>query len=209
MQDDEMKHARNQFFEGEGPEPTLIIRRRGPGVTNKALTVVDMMNRMDPRLRRLVVRACHNSFAAAKVMGLFEDFVVTSFILGDSQRKKKGLLKSLQEGWWKDLLLECPAVSQRKDNSRYSANFFFPPTSSTGGFHRLLLQAICQFHGLNAVSRMVRNLSIADNTEARALIVTGNFETVRYRLLEHLENKEEDIVVSTDFSSCKPDWIVV
>jgi hypothetical protein len=206
MQDDEMKHARNQFFEGEGPQP-FPSRPVGSGNIKKttSLTAGDMMNRMDPRLRRLVVRACHNSYAAAKVLGLFEEFVVASFVSGN-RKKSESLVKTILEGWWHDLLIECPSVSQRKDNSRYTAQFFFDPTSSTGGFHRLLLQAICQFHGLHTISRMVRNISIGDNTEARALIITGNIEKVKYRLLEHLEGKEEDLIVA---STCKPDWIVV
>jgi len=208
MQDDEMKHARIQFFEGEGPDPAATNSRKSTEKATPPLTAGDMMNRMDPRLRRLVVRACHNSYAAAKVMGLFEEFLVASFVSGD-RIKKKGLAKSIQEGWWHDLLLERPSVTQPKDNLRYTAHFFFDPTSSTGGFHRLLLQAICQFHGLHTISRMIRNLSMGDNTEARALIITGNIDKVKYRLLEHLEEREEDLVIASDYSSCKTGWIVV
>jgi hypothetical protein len=198
MQDDEMKVVREQFFEGTGPMPVMSTSYpRGSGACKKGpLTADDMLNHMDPRLRRLAVRACHNSFAAAKVVGLFEEFVVRSFT------KRTTKLMSLDECWWEDLLLECPTITQRKDNNRYAAQFLFHETSPTGGFHRLLLHAVCQFHGLNSVSRMVRNFTVGDKkTTARALTVTGNMDdSSTYRLLKHLAEKEGEPSIGQDAS---------
>lgn len=198
MQGDDMKVAREQFFEGEGPMPvtTPTVYPRGSGACRKgALTAEDMLNRMDQRLRRLVVRACHNSYAAAKVVALFEEFVIVSFS-GESNKK----VKSLDEGWWKDLLLECPTITQRKDNSRYTAQFYFHATAATGGFHRLLLHAVCQFHGLNAVSKMERNYAVGGEgeiTDTRALIATGTVDrddlsVNHHRLLKHLGEEVDE-----------------
>ena len=58
------------------------------------------------------------------------------------------------------------------------ARIFFDASSSTGGFHRLLLHAICQFHGLNATSATttatITTLSAKTHEkEARLLTVTG------------------------------------
>ncbi|KAI2492342.1 hypothetical protein MHU86_22209 [Fragilaria crotonensis] len=72
------------------------------------------------------------------------------------------------------------------------ARFYFDATSSAGGFHRLLLHAICQFHGLHATSTTTTNTTMTNtNTgtgttaaaqssdlvtgakEARLLTVTG------------------------------------
>ena len=199
MQDDEMRVAREQFYEGEGPMPvTSTLYHRGSGASQKKpLTADDMLNRMDPRLRRLLVRACHNSYAAAKVVGLFEEFVVSSFT------KKTKNSKSIDEGWWKSLLLECPTITQRKDNDRYMAQFFFHATSPTGGFHRLLLQAVCQYHGLNAVSRMERNLDVGDEmVTARALNIAGNVNdsSSTYRLLKHLGEELDEMIAGRQVS---------
>ena len=82
-----MKVARDQFFEGAGPMPAISSSDypRGSGALKKGpLTAVDMLNRMDPRLRRMLVRACQNSYAAEKVVGFFEEFVVCSFTKGEN-----------------------------------------------------------------------------------------------------------------------------
>lgn len=174
MNSNEMKGVREQFFEGEGPTPLVPMSRSS--VSNRsskeAHTANDMLNRIDPRLRRLVVRACRNSYAASKVAGYFEDFVLRSFATTTASKKTKNVGS---ENWWRDIVLECPTVTQRKDNGRYSAHFFFHATAPTGGFHRLLLQAVCQFHGLHAVSRMEDNFlqQGKESCGARVLVVSG------------------------------------
>lgn len=162
---------------------------RGSGARKKGpLTAADMLNRVDQRLRRLVTRACRNSYAAAKVVELFEEFIVASF------GEKTVRLKSLDESWWKNLLLECPTITQRNDNHRCTAHFLFHATAPTGGFHRLLLHAVCQFHGLHANLRTEHNFAIADVvTDTRVLVVNGNVdEPSRYRLSQHLADEVED-----------------
>lgn len=149
MNDEEMKDSREQFFEGYGPIQKDKPQNLKPTKTNTVLSGKDMLNRIDQRLRRLLIRACHNSYAAAKVVELFESFIVSSFMNDTSTL--------LKDGWWIDLLLECPTLTHRKDSNRSTVQFFFHPTLPTGGFHRLLLHAVCQFHGLNVVSRTEEN----------------------------------------------------
>jgi hypothetical protein len=149
MNDDEMKDSREQFFEGYGPIQKDKPQKLKPTKTNALVSGEDMLNRIDQRLRRLLIRACHNSYAAAKVVELFESFIVSSFMNDTSTL--------LNDGWWRDLLLECPTLTHRKDSNRSTVQFFFHPTLPTGGFHRLLLHAVCQFHGLNVVSRTEEN----------------------------------------------------
>jgi hypothetical protein len=174
MQDDSLKSVRDRFFEGELPgRPTSPARSRG--TLNRPLTAQDMMHRVDDRLRRIVVKACTNSYPAAKVVEVFETFLITSFA------GKKA--KQLSSDWSSDLLLEPPTITQRKD-LRHVAQFFFDAESSTGGFHRLLLHAVCQFHGLNAVSKMV-DIEIDDKSRARALNVTGKITENKYSLLDY------------------------
>jgi hypothetical protein len=180
MQDDSLKSVRDQFFEGELPGRPTESQVRSRGTLNRPLTAEDMMNRVDDRLRRIVMKACTNSYPAAKVVEVFEGFLISSFA------GKKA--KQLSSDWSSDLLLEPPTITRRKD-LRHVAQFFFDAESSTGGFHRLLLHAVCQFHGLNAVSKMV-DIAIDDKSRARALSVTGTITEDKYRLLEHATKED-------------------
>jgi hypothetical protein len=178
MQDDSLKSVRDQFFEGElSGRPTEARSRVS---LNRNLTAQDMLHRIDDRLRRIVVKACTNSYPAAKVVEVFETFLVTSF----SGKK----VKELSSDWSSDLLLEPPTITRRKD-LRHVAQFFFDAESSTGGFHRLLLHAVCQFHGLHAVSKMV-DIEINDKSRARALTVTGTIAEDKHRLLNHATKED-------------------
>jgi len=213
MQDDALKSAREQFFEGAGPLPTTTAtcrqrskpKEQGPLL----LSASDRLHRVDPRLRRVVVRACRNSYAAAKVVELFEECVVSVF-RGDGDWVLVTPVASVADEttaldgdnnnnntWWKDLLLQSPTVDTNNGTGDYRAQFYFHPTSPTGGFHRLLLQAVCQFHGLHTVSRMVYDvvqMESGSRSKARALTVTGArmTEEPRFRLLEHLGQQEEE-----------------
>lgn len=189
-----MKDAREQFFEGYGPM-TNHSTPKVKSISNKVvLSGDDMLNRIDPRLRRLLIRACHNSYAAAKVVEVFESFIIKSFT------NVKSTL--LQDGWWMDLLLECPTLTHRKDNNRSTAQFFFHPTLPTGGFHRLLLHAVCQFHGLNVTSRTEETFECIwgngiTTNGTRVLTATGyTFEgtTNGVLLLQHIGENVDDSV---------------
>jgi len=206
MQDDALKSAREQFFEGAGPLPTAISRQRSKPKEQEPLllSASDRLHRVDPRLRRVVVRACRNSYAAAKVVELFEECVVSVFrgdgdwvLVADETTTLDGDDNNNNNTWWKDLLLQSPTVDTNNETGGYRAQFHFHPTSPTGGFHRLLLQAVCQFHGLHTVSRMVYDvvqMESGSRSKARALIVTGArmTEEPRFRLLQHLGQQEEE-----------------
>jgi hypothetical protein len=189
MKDDDMKDVREKFFDGHGPTPLgpvdTHVERSGAS-KKPALKGENLLHRIDQRLRRLLVRACHNSYAAAKVVQLFEKFLLASF--GKEQ-------ETLDNDWWNNLLLECPTITHRKDNNRCTAQFFFHATLPTGGFHRLLLHAVCQFHGLKVVSRMETNFVIENQVAtARALVVTGNLDdtSIDKHLLHHLGELVDD-----------------
>jgi len=176
-----MAGVRDRFFEGELPGPLAPHQPRSRISQKGPLTAEDMMNRIDNRLRRIVVKACSNSYAASKVVETFEEFLVASF--ADSKPK-------LVEDWWDDLLLEPPSITSRKD-LRSVAQFFFDADSTTGGFHRLLLHAVCQFHGLHAVSKMV-DITIDSKSKSRALNVTGVLGEKKFRLLDHIAERQND-----------------
>jgi hypothetical protein len=146
LRQDELSGVREQFFEGELPHRlnTVVVaynpnkhRPKGP------LTPEHMMNRIDARLRRVVVKACENSYPASKVVHTLEAFLVRAYA---------GKSDTTPRDAWKELLLEPPTVTHRKRDDTYITKFLFDADSSTGGFHRLLLHGLCQFHGLGATS---------------------------------------------------------
>jgi hypothetical protein len=208
MEAGEMRAKREKFFEGEGPmlapPPSLVdYHKRSIASKKEPSTASDMLNRMDPRLRRLVVRAYRNSYAAAKVVDKFEAFVVGSFgtLIGSTASLES-------DDWWRDLLLECPTITRRRDNGKYSAQFYFHGSAPTAGFHRLLLHAVCKFHGLNAVPKMERSYSVGGDHGsiggARTLWVTGYIDSLSTHSLTSTiceENTEEAYPCNEDDES--------
>ena len=228
MHGDAFREARENFFEGAGPLPSCSLLnppRRHTSTTKQLeyLTAAARMNRIDPRLQSVVVRACRNSFAAAKVVERLEDYVASTFqrehsdwILIPTPPASNNRSNEEEQGlWWKGLLLQSPTVSKNKNNhtntmdddsseeggtvhvkGNYTVQFLFDADSSTGGFHRLLLQAICQFHGLNTVSRNLHDAPLLDGTicsQARVLMATGLVQeegAQQMRLLQHLNEQQ-------------------
>jgi len=135
------------------------------------------MLRIEPRLRQVVVKACKNSYPATKVLSLFEDFCLLFFSEGDTW--------CFAEDWWKDILLEEPTCSSQKDNTR-KADFKFHVESSSAGFHRLLLHAVAQFHGLTVVSKLKCIPERED--KIRSLTARGLICTHEHRLLTYLQH---------------------
>ena len=148
LNDESLKVERQKFFEGETPVSVHVQREAPP---NLGLTVDEKMARIEPRLRRVVVKACSNSYPAAKVVEAFEDY----------------LLGRHGGDWWNDLLLEAP--TEGFDD----VSFYFDARSSTGGFHRLLLHAVAQFHGFKVRTRTCRRTVKGSECEVRMLSLRG------------------------------------
>jgi hypothetical protein len=221
MEGDKMKQLREQFFEGEGPQSITTTTKHLSIKDNTVTTAIDMCHRIEPRLRRLVIRAFRNSYAAAKVIGMLEEFLITS--LGKNQDGGHKV-SMLSENWWNGILLEPPTITRhtskedRQDGAKrhYTIQFLFDAESSTGGFHRLLLQAIAQFHGLRGLCRMVHGIvrnEAKDTFSARGLTVTGHkLDTIKFpfRLLQYLEEQvgeDESLTIGDNKSGAE--WIVV
>ena len=152
-QDEKLRTVRDYFLQGALPVTTTVPTRRPPAVTAR-----ERLFRIDGRLRRVVTKACSNSLPAARVVLTLETFVRS--VYNDTIVPPPGQ-------WWATLLREAPVVVTRKaaTTTTTSIQFLFDGKSPTGGFHRLLLHAVCQYHGLAAVSQTVHT--------HRALMVTG------------------------------------
>ena len=178
MTDDKLRDLREKFIECEISKP-VVTKSRSP--VNRELIADDMMNRIDNRLRRVVVKACSNSYPALKVVKVFEEYIIATCA-------HNGVFRG-DALWWSTLLVESPAVNHGGDKLRVL--FTFPGESSTGGFHRLLLHAVAQFHGLKALSKTGKSPRGGD---VRTLYVSGTLpQKPRYRLSECVvDNKDED-----------------
>lgn len=179
LQDETLKGVRDKFFAGELPASTATSHRRRrhddtAAAAGKKLTPQQKLFRVDARLRRVVTRACRNSQPAAMVVKTLETFLLATY--GDGRGTAPA------GHWWTTLLSHAPAVSSAASDDRVvrrKVRFLFDATSPTGGFHRLLLHAVCQYHGLTAVSQMITTTDEDDDgkqqrqRQHRALVVTA------------------------------------
>ena len=192
---DDTTGIRDRFFEGTGgggngtaKATTVVV------VDYDLLTPLERFHRIENRLRRIVVKACENSYAASKVVNTLEDFLI---------RTSQGQQDNCTEDEWKEFLVEPPIVYGRSSSSsepqhkthKISVKFLFDEQSSTGGFHRLLLHGLCQYHCLRASSSTMRISSGSNiNKKARVLIATGTMVSgvsSAIRLVDFITERQE------------------
>lgn len=181
MDDEALRGIRDQFFEG-GMVPKPKLSRDHKPTPRGPLTPEQMLNRIDARLRRVVVKACENSFPASKVVETLESFMFRAY---------KG--KQDKTPSWDGILFEPPTVTHRKTDDSYVARFLFDGESPNGGFHRLLLHGLCQFHGLAATSSTME-VTPGENQEpisARLLTAVGTISGENVRLVNYIMQRKQ------------------
>jgi hypothetical protein len=205
-EDESLHQIRQQFFDGELPNNTLSSsggRQQQQQQQLKEfalLSPLERFYRIDNRLRRIVVKACENSYAASKVVNTLEEYLI---------RVHAGKTDKRTREEWLEFLLEPPTVTtpRRKkhnhddvidDESKKSvslvARFLFDADSPTGGFHRLLLHGLCQFHGLSAASSTM-TVVVQGNDEvkkARVLTATGTFYGSDVHLVDFITSRQNN-----------------
>jgi hypothetical protein len=164
-----IKGLREDFFRGEIGYPISRTPTNKPDVE---LTPRIMLNRIHGRLLTVVTRACSTSQASVKFVDRYERFLAQCFGKENVTPLETDVSVSL---------LKPPAVTRKKSGS-IIARFYFHPESSAGGFHRLLLHAVTQFHGLHAISKTVE----METDTARLLTVTGSLSGPNVRLLDYI-----------------------
>ena len=194
-EDDRLQLVREQFFAGElNAKPAEAPHSRSLTNMTESATPEDMMLRMEARLRRVVVRACENSVPASSVVEHVEAFLV---------RAHRG--KSVPDtSWWQGLLLEPPTTTHRKQDNVYITRFLFDGNDPNGGFHRLLLHGLCQFHGLRASSSTMElaveqkgssetTMTMTKMQQARLLVATGTIAEVhkKVKMVEYIMLRKE------------------
>ena len=206
-EDDSLSLVREQFFEGSLPFDNIHTSssssKRKVVVDTNSLTPLERFHRIEARLRRIVVKACENSYAASKVVNTLEDFLIRVHHNGENNDER-----SREE--WQEFLLDSPTVTTRRysmknknqqhdeqdpsSTSSASINsrkliikFLFDADSATGGFHRLLLHGVCQFHCLRATSSTMQ----INGKEARVLTATGTFSGADVRLVDFITERQK------------------
>lgn len=182
--DVQMISIRNKFFEGEigyiGPSSHTRTQNT---VQRIDATPRKMLEGVPERLRDVVVRACSTSQATVKVLDAYEEFLVQSF---GERETSPASMDNIISGH----LLEPPTVTQTKSGSTV-ARFCFDSESSAGGFHRLLLHAVCNFHSLHAASTTVDSES---RDSVRLLTVTGTILGPHVRLSQVIQSNNNHAI---------------
>lgn len=188
--DAKMKGIRDEFFEGEiGYGRAMPSSHTNKTVPVEPQTPDQMLKCIPERLRNVIIRACSSSETTAKLVDGYEAFLVQCFAQG-----KSASLDAVVS----DTLLEAPTVTKTKSGS-VVARFCFDSESSAGGFHRLLLHAVCQFHSLHALSTTVE----LKPHPARLLSVTGALLGPKVRLSQVIRDTKGEPVVTKAFSTMR------
>lgn len=189
---EELRYVRDKFYEGElhSSQPKAMVNHKNHKKPSHLLTRDDKMNRIDKRLRQVVTRAIENSLPATKIMETLEDFLIRAHVSNEDPTTIALQDKQI----WNGILSKPPIISRHggdedsdSDNKqilvlRFS---FDSESSSNGGFHRLLLHALVQFHGL-AVH------SATTPTGGRLLTATGYLADTNHKLVDSVMQRREE-----------------
>ena len=181
---EELRYVRDKFFKGELHSALPNARKVNHKNHQKQahiLTRDDKINRIDKRLRQVVTRAIENSLPATKVMERLEDFLMRAHVEHDM---------TLQDQQWEDILSQPPTISRHgggeEDKQVVVLRFSFDNNeSSNGGFHRLLLHALVQFHGLSAHSATTP-------TGGRQLTASGYLADTNHKLVDSIMQRRDE-----------------
>ena len=196
LEDEKYHQLRDEFFEGNIYPPTNPTSRHSTknnsvNESTKPVTFQDMFHRIDSRLRRIVIKACLNSAPASKVIDTMELFLVHAYTAG-KMSPKMGPTET-----WDGILLEPPTLTHRKQDDMTICQFFFDPkNSTTGGFYRLLLHSLCQFHGLKAISSTLKMVFENQPAEARVLTSSGFLSGADIKLVESVMKHQQEQKIS-------------
>eukprot|EP00978_Attheya_sp_CCMP212_P019533 scaffold54866_cov60-Attheya_sp.AAC.2 len=183
-----LEDVRSRFIRGEvGAAPRDSDRIRNSRSKEVQLQTIFsngtlMLERLPERLRGIAVRAVSTSEWAAQAVTTLEDFLVG---LSNEEEDEPDAIQKYNV-LWDAILVQPPRVTRRPAESSSSSGnnaicqflFDLNRNPKQAAFHRLLLHAVCHFHGLSATSDTVARL------EARALTVTGTCRGSHIRLVD-------------------------
>ena len=169
-----------KFFENElDSRPRIQSQKRCPVPT----TLDEKFNRIDARLRRVLTKACENSYAASRIVDKFEGFLLGIF--SEKVKIPPGIK-------WEGLLLKDPSVTlpMASGSPSVTSKFCFDAELSSSGFNRLLLHGLCQYHGLSAASSTVVLPISGRFVSARVLSASGSLSGPKSSLTVHIVSRQ-------------------
>lgn len=187
--------VKERFLKGEvASYVEKITKKELPLNASSSATAAFMYEKINSRLRNILEKSYSSNphTLSMDLLNAFELHLIS--VLGDDnewvilQKEKdndeQGKMKKLEHA-----LLKAPVVAISPRAGTKVIKYYFDAESSTGAFHRLLLHAVCKFHGLNSVSS---DVTIPDSNNdskkqvARVLNVSGKFHGSQLRLTDHL-----------------------
>ena len=177
------------------PKKSSTVSSSSP--TALAVTPSSMYSTINARLRNILEKS-YNPTTKTLPMQLITWFELhlISILTNNEDIGDKGNFNE------DDLVIQLDKVLKQRPRitltqaKKKRIQYYFDSKSPTGAYHRLLLHAVCKFHGLNSVSSDAS--SVTNNklkrTDARILTVTGSCLLPQSRLVDylaHLENTKE------------------
>ena len=216
--------ARDRFLRGEAAgDVPAEVRAKGGGAAD--LLPDWRFDQIEPRLQAVVLRALRTSPLAAAIVDAFEDVAVHRRMVPPSVRGDP------TNDLWSEVLVRPPVVKGcGGGRGVHVSHFHFEGRRSSGegkgrtkggggmgdraGFHRLLLHAVCQFHGLSAAS------GSRDGGRVRVVTVSGSAEGgrgrearlshhVRSLLGDQIQDKEEERTQERNDTAATPPTVTL
>lgn len=188
---EELRYVRDKFYAGElhSSQPKAKVNHKNHKKPTHLLTRDDKVNRIDKRLRQVVTRAIENSLPATKIMETLEDFLIQAHV--SNNKDQTTIAPQEDKQVWNGILSKPPTISRHGDDNNNGKQIlvlhfsFDSESSSNGGFHRLLLHALVQFHGLAAHSATTP-------TGGRLLTATGYLADTNHKLVDSVMQRREE-----------------
>ena len=195
-----IEEARHDFIKGKVSthcvagerKNTATIQRDDYGIFSDGKIMYE--KRIQERLKRLIIRLCMSSDFIVKVLNAFEAVLVSEMSV-DVRSSDWSSFENILNG----VLLQPPLVSRSRPINQYTdcgkiVRFNFDIDSSRSARHRMLLHALCQFHGLKASS--------TTTSRGRTLTVTGLCKGGNFRLIELINSQETVVNEEMNKSHC-------
>jgi hypothetical protein len=187
----EMQNIRERFVQGEvgvvqDSMSQLAIQRHKRREEQKYKSGRRMLKEnVDTRLLDVIVRACQASKFSRSVVSAFERLIVGH--MSNDQSSMSTYKMDADIDIWNEILVQKPFITRKTANTGggFILRLLFNEHESKGAFHRLLLHAVTQFHGLDTTSN--------STSKGRVLTVTGSCKGSQFKLLDYVV--EEDYVI--------------
>ena len=209
---EEVAKIRERFVDGEvGVNEVVIlseaakekIRKREEELYKDGKRMMKV--NVNERLVNVVIRACKNSGFTRNVVNTFEDLLLS--LNHPKSNSVKSSVHVIESEIWKQVLVQKPFITRKLNaetkESNVTVRLFFSDGKSKGAFNRLLLHAVCQFHGLQTASSTT-------SKGHRIMTVTGGCKGEHLRFLDYVpfDGVDPDSGTTTEEEELSPSPVI-